>query len=519
MKLDFWNNPIIVSSFRVRYRRGGLFNLTAIYLMLLVVGGVVMYHYRGNMPGTWSRNYLLALLGMQFFLSAAMAGGTTANSMRSEVVSRTFDFQRISSLSPRQILAGKLFGEPALAYLLAITTIPLAVWCWMLGVVGVSLPVLALLYVNLATTTILAGSLGLLQSLEPAAGQATTPSSATVGWGVLAAIFAAQALAMARWLLATPWSRALVGLLTPVAPIYGVTDGDPWHHTLSLTFFTYEIPLLLATPVAQLVVAWLCFQIMVRRIINPLNPAFSKRTAYLTLAVVDLLAAGVLFERLPIVVGVSLSIGQRAAAFCLAHLVVGLMMVGNVTPWRESLHSWIWRLRGPCSRWRDLWLGDRSENWLALLTFCLIGLASLIVFVLIPAGLEEGFDKVRASGPQVLRIIVVTLLLLLSLGTLRQWCVAVGGRSGRGVFFTLGLILMLPVYLVGLYFQSDEVEAFSPIGHFVHWFNQGEPLNPLPLLLVYGTLLILTWVLLRRYVARVEKVVVRKLQLMGATKA
>ena len=81
MKLDFWNNPIIVSSFRVRYRRGGLFNLTAIYVMLLVVGGVVMYHYRDRIPGTWSRNYLLALLGVQFFLSAAMAGGTTATSM------------------------------------------------------------------------------------------------------------------------------------------------------------------------------------------------------------------------------------------------------------------------------------------------------------------------------------------------------------------------------------------------------------------------------------------------------
>ena len=69
---------------------------------------------------------------------------------------------------------------------------------------------------------------------------------------------------------------------------------------------------------------------------------------------------------------------------------------------------------------------------MALLTFCLIGLGSLIGFVLIPAGLEEGFDKVRASGPQVLRIIVVTLLLLLSLGTLRQWIYRPIARASCG---------------------------------------------------------------------------------------
>ena len=42
MKLDFWNNPIIVSAFRVKYRRGGLFNLTTVYLLILVAGGCLL---------------------------------------------------------------------------------------------------------------------------------------------------------------------------------------------------------------------------------------------------------------------------------------------------------------------------------------------------------------------------------------------------------------------------------------------------------------------------------------------
>jgi hypothetical protein len=45
MSLDFWNNPIVVSGFRVKYRRGGIFNITAVYLLLLVAGGVVRRYY------------------------------------------------------------------------------------------------------------------------------------------------------------------------------------------------------------------------------------------------------------------------------------------------------------------------------------------------------------------------------------------------------------------------------------------------------------------------------------------
>src|SRR5206468_7333316 len=127
MSIDFWNNPIVVSAFRVKYRRGGVFNITTLYLILLVAGGAVMAHY-DDPPrfGPWPRNYLLALLALQFVISPLMAGNATAESLRSEITNRTLDFQRIATLSPSQILVGKLLGEPALAYLLAIATIPLA---------------------------------------------------------------------------------------------------------------------------------------------------------------------------------------------------------------------------------------------------------------------------------------------------------------------------------------------------------------------------------------------------------
>src|SRR5207247_7007365 len=175
--------PIVVSAFRVKYRRGGLFNSAALYLLLLTVGGAVLFYYDHVIggPWPWARKYFVCLMSLQFFVSTVIAASTTAASMRSEVASRTLDFQRIAALSPRQILLGKLLVEPALAYLLAVATVPLAVWCWLFG--GVTFEVMVLVYVTLATSTLLSGSFGLIIRLEPRAGK--TANNTAGGEGVL----------------------------------------------------------------------------------------------------------------------------------------------------------------------------------------------------------------------------------------------------------------------------------------------------------------------------------------------
>src|SRR5260370_38338941 len=104
------------------------------------------------------------------------------------------------------------------------------------------------------------------------------------------------------------------------------------------------------------------------------------------LLVFDLIVGAVLFEP----AGFGLPVGPRAAAFFLAHLFMSLAMVNNVTPWRERLHSWIWRLRGPSTRLLDLWLGARPQNWLSRVPFCRIGILGLMALVLVRVGLQHG---------------------------------------------------------------------------------------------------------------------------------
>jgi hypothetical protein len=435
MHLDFWNNPIVVSAFRVQMRRGGLFTITSIYVLLLVTGGGVMQYYQQRIPGPFPRNYLLALLGVQFAILALMAAITTAASLRQEVTKQTFDFQRIAALSPAQILSGKLLGESALAHLLAIAGIPLGVWCWIMGVAGVSLPVLLLCYLTVATNTLMFGCLGLVQRLTPEADRGPSRSRAgATGWAIAATVFFPQAMANSTRLLAQPWSAALIGLVTPVAVFHGILDGNPWHHAFN--FFGLQIPLLIVTPCGQLLVAWLVFQSMERGVINPLASAQSKRLAYLVCLATDVLIAGALFEpRIPGgVIPIGLARGPKLAGFCLAHLVVSLWLAFGVTPGREMLMSWIWRFRGKKGRLADLWLGERSWNSLALVTFALLGVISYGLLMVIPDGLVWGWAwsvaEIRAAWAAPL----IMVLLILSLGTFYQWCLAIGSRGGSRVF-------------------------------------------------------------------------------------
>jgi hypothetical protein len=272
--------------------------------------------------------------------------------------------------------------------------------------------------------------------------------------------------------------------------------------------------MLLVTPVSQLCVALLFFHMMVRRLINPLNPALSKGLAYGTLLAVDVLTAAVLFEPTPL----GLALGPRATAFCLVHLAAGLWLMNCATPWRESLESWVWRFRGRKPLLWDWWLGERSENGLVLIILCTIGILCLLLLVVLPAGLQEGFAQVRESGAVIASVAVTTTLLMLSLGTLHQWFAFIAGQSGRAVLVTILVIIILPLHLLGEYYQSDFLLTLTPSAHFGRWFS-GRTLPHLEYMLaVYVGLLLWCWLSLRRRIGRLQKIIDRKLQKMSVVK-
>src|SRR5205823_6155994 len=135
------------------------------------------------------------------------------------------------------------------------------VWCMFVGAVAPE--VLFLLYVNLATTTLMYGTLGLGNRLEAPQGQADV--------GIV----------------------GLVGMWTPLGVFNAVRSGDPWNYGVAL--FDVHISVLVLVPLVQLGMAYLSFHVMERRLLNPLLPAYSKPLTYGILLLVDVIAAAVVY--------------------------------------------------------------------------------------------------------------------------------------------------------------------------------------------------------------------------------
>jgi len=318
-------------------------------------------------------------------------------------------------------------------------------------------------------------------------------------------------VALGARLISINWVGAVLGLTTPVPSFYAIVKGDPWQYTISL--FGQPVPALFLAPMGQLAIAFLCFQSMVRQLDNPLHAPFSKGLAYAVLMLVDVLTAAVLYESGP----GSPTLAVRSAAFCVAHLLASLYLIVNMTPWRETLLSWVWLIRGRRPWLSDWWLGERSENGLALLTFCGIGIMNLLLFVVGPVLWAVGRQPLQEAWPVLVSAMATMVVLVLAFGALDQWIMFLAGRGGLGMLTTLIALVVAIPHLVGHYYELEWLLILSPSYHVGRWFSDPVPLdNLVPLLGVYGAVWLLASFSLRRRMRRLERAVNKKLQQMGA---
>ena len=246
----------------------------------------------------------MGVLGFQILLSFVPGAAATSQSLRSEVNNRTLDFQRMATLSPLQIFLGKLLGEPLGAFFSILPTIPIAVYvCLILGVEGMDLLTLLLVYANILTTTVMSAALGLMQPLEgdPQGKPRQNAGAGSVFFGLFFC-FVPLLLGKSWNILSTPWAAALMGIFTPIPTYLGIYEGNPWEFRMHV--FDMRIPFLLVTSISQIGVASLIVYGMVRRLVKPLRVILSRRVAYALLLLFDFLVAGVFFEAPPF--GVSL---------------------------------------------------------------------------------------------------------------------------------------------------------------------------------------------------------------------
>lgn len=531
-----WRNPLVATALQTRNRRGGLYATPVLYILLLAVAGMGVAYW-ASLPDNLGRVqptevYFFGLMTLQLAIGVIGVGSKTSASIKAEVVNKTLDFQRLASVSGWDILVGKLFGEPAMSFLLIFASFPLALFCMIYGLPGLDLPVLLLIYLSLFTTAVMFGTFSLQNTLVIPAGKAT--GGAVAGFGILVGLGALAALQLAAAggtrFFTRPWSGALAGLFTPVPTLFALSQGDAW--AARLGFFDWELPFLLVTPVVQVLVSLLCLHVMARRVENLAQPILGKAAAYAFLLATDILVAGVLHAS-----RAEMPLAPRLVIFCLFHFIASMTVLGAVTPNREMLLSWLWRLRGRRPRWLDEWLGDRTLNTLAALTAA----ALLAAGVLLQDRLE-GDPLARTMTIQTLfqpetersvdevvpRMLLVVPLLLLFTGVLYQWFLLVAGKYGSGLFLIALLVLVAGPAALGSYqadLQGQRMPdnlwlALSPFVHFIAW--AGGPMvipSPWPILAVYGAMTIALLVGVYRRTGQLARSVDGKLAAMGVADA
>jgi hypothetical protein len=364
--------------------------------------------------------------------------------------------------------------------------------------------------VQLATTTLMLGAMGLLNRIDtPGRRSRGGPETLVFLFVILFVVASPMILMAGRAALANPWAAAGLGLLTPLPAFVGEVQGDPWLY--GLAFFGWEIPFLVVTPVAQLLIAFLCFHVMLRQLVSPLRPPLSRALAYGLLVLLDLLTAGLLADSGP----QALSLATRATVFWLLHLCFSLVLVLAVTPWREILISWVWRFRGQRFWLLDLWLGDRSQNILVLLTFAVLGLVNLALLVLLPAARTDGAEAFATVATVLIWTTVTTPVMLVTYGAWHQWVIYLAGRSGATLAMLVIVAAVAAPHLAGHYYDLEWLMSLSPSFHFGNWLT-ASPSRPVPMLAIHGLALILVWSLLRRRLRRMGEIVDQKLRWMGA---
>jgi hypothetical protein len=512
MRLDYWEHPLIVKAFRVRYRGGRLYALTTGYLMFLLLGGMLLYRYQEALPIHWARFYFVAMMGVQFFLSATVAASAVSSSISAEVTSRTLDFQRIAAISPLQILIGKVIGEPASSYLLAMATVPIGVFCSVLG--GVTPFGLALTYVTLATTTFMIACVSVHQPLDPAVpGRAAASSGSTMG---LLFFLGFLGFSLTMVLARGPGGSfdslpgALVGLLTPMLTITELAENELGKHALPC--FGIAIPYAPLAPLVQLGVAAFSLACMTRRLTFPLSTTFSKVQSYGFILVLDLLLAGLWYDHM--------RVNRDATApvvwLLIAHTIVVLLVLSWCTPKRETYLSWIWRWRGRRSLLIDLLIGKRTLTALSLFVHCAIGLAVAAWGLLLPAWLSPSLGPTAVHGVRVGIAGAMSVLVILCYGAFYQVLCVTGGKGTWPIFFVVVVLGSGVPFLVGEYYEIAAITSLSPLAASVRLATPStDPYPMLPFLVVHGVAILLwNWSLFR--IARnAARQVDRKLEWMG----
>ncbi|QDS98727.1 hypothetical protein [Adhaeretor mobilis] len=470
--LDFWNNPMVVTALRLKFRKGspGLW-CVALVLALLCLAAILAHNADGlSVP--LGRMFFVCMVGGVTALCGIISLSTVSASIRSEVTERTLDFQRIVSLSPWQIFLGKAIGEPTVGYFLILSTVPFAVVSWYFG--AASGLATCLFYVNMLTFAFMCAAIGTLHSLKDPGQSKVRPgqSGSGVGWVIFVMIFMVPNMMANGAMSSNSWGAVPLGLFTPALGLYHLFHGNVWRAVVP--FWELEIPALLVAPPFQVAVALLSIRLMARRLERPNRPLLSKPIAYGLLACFDLLLAGVaMHERVA-----SQAANDVLWHFAIGHLLFSFVLILMTTPRQEMLRRRVWRVQARRASGKELLYADRTPINAMLLVVAFVGCLVAMLGIVAPAAIWPTTLGPPISWEALVEMVAIATLVILSYGQLIQMfgaLVSSGGIAWGAVICLAAVIVPFLGAIIwtesGLAFQdsglADAVFSLSPMSYVV----------------------------------------------------
>lgn len=518
-----WNNPLVGTAFLLRARRGNLLLNVSLYIILLVMGMAGWQYYVAMNAGNKlqfnpQNQFLLILFGAQCFISGLLMLGQAGGALKNEVMNKTLDFQRIAAIGPWDILLGKLLGTPVMAYLLAIASIPIAVFTLMNGAAGISLIALFLSWIQILTFVFLLGTFAIQNTLQITSAKGT---GASAGFGIFMAllglvVYATFGPSDSLSYLSDPRRNTLGALFTPFTAYAGLSVQNPWMATFS--WFGLEIPCLLFSPIAHLVIGAFCLSIMARRLALVDNTPLGKKLGYLFLVLGDLVIAGVLFScgRTGKLGAAGMSLDMQVGFFLIAHMGLTFVYYVMLTPHAEFMLTWIWRFRTPTSFVRDSLLLDRAPNTMSIGVNVLCAAVGVCLLCLLnPTGSEIPNFLLDTCLTATVTIVFV--------GLLYQALQLISRKHGNAMYLVIILVFVAVPVMAGMLLNKFQMVEYQMLGKgllyitpltqlFRYTANQaGDPfltdIVPYPMVAIYLVLSLLLWLYTRRVLnARIRRI-------------
>jgi len=125
-----FSNPEFVRNIRTQLTTGKMITAVMIAAALSLVIAFSLTHISAPAagPGGWGFMLLRGLFWMQALILAVGGGIACVNAIYKEKDQNTFDFQRVTRLSPLELTLGKLFGAPIFLYFLCLCFVPLVIF-------------------------------------------------------------------------------------------------------------------------------------------------------------------------------------------------------------------------------------------------------------------------------------------------------------------------------------------------------------------------------------------------------